>query len=297
AEADIAKIEAWIAAGAKFDGPSTTAPVERVAALVKATTATHEELSAEREQIAGSNWRLALPGVESKSISTKNFLVMGNLGEEALAEVGAAAEATAPEVAKVFAADPDAPLVKGRLTLFAFPQRYDYAEFGQMVEKRKLPTQWYGHWSYDTVDAYGCLVPSRSGKYSANALIAQQLAGVYVASCGSPPRWFAEGSARAVAARLAATDSRVKAWDEALPSALGAMTAADDFMTGKIPEEEAMLAAYSFAKFLMKDARRYQKLLDDLRDGGEFDAVFVQVYGGTPAQVAASWAPRAIRGR
>ncbi len=266
-----------------------------MAALVKAATSTHEELSAQRETIAKSNWKLALPGVESHSVSTENFLLVGNLDEAALTELGKTAEKMAPQVANIFHAPEDQPLVKGRLTLFAFPQRYDYSEFGQMVEKRKLPPQWHGHWNYDAIDAYGCLVPSRSGKYSSEALIVQQLAGVYAASQGTVPHWFAEGTGRVVAARLVADDPRVKSWDDNLSAALGAMTAADDFQTGKLADEPAMVASYSFLKFLMKDARRYQKLLASLRDGTEFDPAFAAAYGGTPAQLAGVWARGALR--
>ncbi len=290
----IAAIEAWIAAGAKFDGPSPTAPVERVAAFVKAATSTHEELSEERGKIAAANWKLALPGIDSHTVSTENFLLQGNVDEATLGDLGKTAEEIAPQVAKVFGQPEGEPLVKGRLTLFVFPQRYDYSEFGQMVEKRKLPKQWYGHWNYDGIDAYGAMVPSRTDKYSAEALIAQQLAGAYVASRGTP-RWFAEGAGRVVASRLFKDDPRVKAWDEALPSALAAMRAADDFLTGKLSEEDAMLASYSYVRFLMKDSRKFRQLLDTLAEGGDFEQVFAKTYGGSPNQLSAAWARTAAR--
>jgi len=295
-EETIAAIEAWIAAGAKFDGPSTTAPVKRVAAFVKAATSTHEELSAERERMAADNWKLALPGIDSQTVSSENFLLVGNVDEHTLKELGKTAEDIAPQVAKIVGAPADQPLVKGRVTLFVFPQRYDYSEFGQMVEKRKLPRQWQGHWNYDGIDAYGALVPSRTDKYSPEALIAQQLAGVYVAARGAP-RWFAEGAARVVAARIAKDDARVQAWDDGLSAALAKMRAADDFLTGKLAEEEAMLASYSFVKFLMKDARRFAQLLDQLEEGGDFEQAFAKVYGGTPNQLTAAWARSLARRR
>lgn len=294
-EATIAAIERWIAAGATFDGPSPTMPVERVATVVRSSTATHQELSEQRSALAADNWKLALPGVEQRSDSTENFLLVGSVDESTLAELGKVAEEVAPEVASIFKAPADKPLVKGRMTLFAFGQRYDYTEFGQMVEKRNLSRQWQGHWKYDTVDAYGCLTPSRSGEYSSKALIAQQLAGVYVASQGDVPRWFAEGSGRVAAARLAGDDSRVQAWDDSLPGVLGEMQKADDFLTGALAEEQAMVAAYSFVEFLMKDARRYQRLLASLRQGDAFDEAFAAAYGGSPSQVAQLWVRRLRR--
>lgn len=288
----IAKIEAWIAAGAKFDGPSQTATLDRVAAVVKAATATHEELTADREMLANSNWKLALPDIESHTVSTENFLVKGNISEEALKELGDTAEAAAPEVAKIFNAPAGEPLVRGRMTLFAVPQRYDYTEFGKMVESRDLPRQWNGHWRYDAVDAYGVLIPPRGDAFSVKALIAQQLAGVYVASQGAVPPWFAEGSARVVASRLAPKDPRVVAWEAELTSTLGLMTKPDDFLTGKLSDEQVMLVAHSFVDYLMKDAKRYQKLLASLKAGDEFDPAFAAAYGGPPAAVANQWASK-----
>ena len=174
------------------------------------------------------------------------------------------------------------------MTLYVFSQRYDYSEFGRMVERRDLPRSWRGHWRFDVVDAYGVAIPPRNEEYSAESLLGQQLAGVYLASLGQPPHWFVEGSARVISARLA-EDARVAQWNEQLPAVLAAMNAPDDFLQGKLGPDPADVAAYSFARFLMKDARRYNRLLDALRDGQEFTTSFSQIYGGGPAQVATAW--------
>lgn len=285
--ATIAKIEEWIAKGAKFDGPNATAPLERVAAVVRAGRATHEQLSAERQQIAERNWKLSLPDVDPKSKSTKNFLLLGNLGQAALDQLAESAEGVAPRVGQLLKVPADQPLIKGRLTLFAFDIRYDYSEFGRMVEQRKLPPAWRGHWNYDAVDAYGCLLPS--DKYSSEALIAEQLAGVYVASLGDVPSWFSSGAGRAVAAKIAPDDSRVQAWDDGLTEALGLMKKPDDFISGELPSESAALAGYSFAAYLMKDSTKFQRLLSAVKEGTEFDKAFATAYGSTPNQATSKW--------
>jgi hypothetical protein len=111
------------------------------------------------------------------------------------------------------------------------------------------------------------------------------------------PAWFAEGSARVAAAQIAPKDARVKAWEEQLSGALGAMTRADDFLTGKLADEQVMLVAHSFVDYLMKDAKRYQKLLASLKAGDEFEPAFAAAYGGPPAQVANQWAAKVGRRR
>jgi hypothetical protein len=288
----VAKIEKWIEEGAKFDGPDPKQPIFEVAAIAKATSQTHEELSADRATLAVANWRLGMPGVEAGRAETPNFLVLGDVGQGILDEVVQKANAVVPKVALIFKAPADQPLVKGRMTLFVFHERYDYGEFGKMVEKRDLPQTWRGHARYTIVDAYGAsLLPKPDSGYSLETLIAQELGSVYVAAQGrGVPRWFAEGSGRVVAERLAtADDKRVAQWDDALPGVISSLAAPDDFLTGKLPPEETDICAHSFVKYLMTDGSKYQALLGALRKGTDFNSAFAATYGGSPSQLTAVW--------
>jgi mono/diheme cytochrome c family protein len=290
-EAVVAKIEKWIEEGAKFDGPDPKQPIAEVAAIAKAMSQTHEELTADRAKLAEQNWRLGMPGIEANRSESTNFLVLGNVGENTLADIAQRAEALAPKVGEIFKAPPDQALIKGRMSVFVFGERYDYGEFGKMVEKRTLPAEWRGHYRYSIVDAYGAVLSSRSGDYSLDALIAQQLGSVYVASQGrGVPPWFAAGSGRVVAERLAtADDKRIAQWGDDLPRVLGSLSAPDDFLAGKLPPEDADLCAFSFVKFLMADASKYQKVLGELRKGADFNAAFSSTFGGSPAQLTQAW--------
>ena len=297
-DATIAKIEKWIAEGAKFDSPNAKQPIEEIAALAKAMRSTHAELSAERAKAADDNWRLGMPSAAPQRSESTNFLVLGSVGENALAEIAKKAEALAPQVGDIFKAPTGQPLVKGRVTLFVFGDKYDYGEFGKMVEKRDLPPAWRGHFRYNIIDAYAAVLNPKSTDYSLDALIAQQIGAVYVASQGKGvPHWFAEGCGRVVASRLApASDRRVLAWNDELSTALTAMAAPDDFLTGKLPPEDADVCAFSFAKFLMADTRRFKILMDGLKKGGDFAPTFESAFG-PPAQVAATWARNPPKGR
>ncbi|MCA9165543.1 MAG: hypothetical protein KDA62_21285, partial [Planctomycetales bacterium] len=271
----IAKFEKWIAEGAAFDGPNARMDVVQVAALAKAQNSTHEQLSADRMELALTNWNLGMAGSKADQLETKNFFVLGNVGPATLEEYGTKAEELAPKVAIIFGAPPNEPLIKGRMSLFLFKQRYDYSEFGQMVEKRELPKEWRGHWNFSIVDAYGAFIPPNDASYTLDGLVAQQLAGTYIASLNNPPRWFSEGCARVAAARLAAKDPRVVAWKSGLREAAAKMTKPSDFMTGKIPPEDADVASYAFITGLMKDSKRFGAILDGLRAGEDFNTLFV----------------------
>jgi hypothetical protein len=286
----IAKFEKWIAEGATFDGNSPNNKTEDVANLAKAEAATHEELSADRKEIAAKNWRLGMPGIDSDTEMTKNFLLIGNVGTKTLEQHGKTAETVAPKVGLMFGAKSDEPLVKGRITMFFFQQRYDYSEFGKMVEKRSsTPREWKGHWNFTIVDAYGAMIASFEPDYSMDALLGQQIAGVYVASLGSSPRWFSEGAARVAAVRLAKDDPRTAKWKEALPEVVRGMSDAADFINNKLAPESNDIASYSFVEFLMKDRKRFDKLLNALRAGKDFDKSFSSVYGGSAEQIASRW--------
>jgi mono/diheme cytochrome c family protein len=297
-DATLAKIEKWIAEGAKFDTPNAKQPIEEIAALAKAMRSTHEELSAERAKFADDNWRLGMPNTAAQRFESKNFLVLGTVEEDKLAEIAKKAETLATQVGEILKAPAGQPLVKGRLTLFVFAEKYDYGEFGKMVEKRDLPPAWRGHFRYTVMDAYGAVLNPKANDYSLDTLIAQQLAAVHVASQGKGvPRWFAEGCGRVIASRLApASDRRVNMWSDELPAAMGLMTAPDDFLTGKLPPEETDVCSFSFAKYLMADARRFKILMDGLKKGGEFTKTFDAAYG-PPAQAAAAWARNPPKGR
>lgn len=295
------KIEAWIADGAKFDGPSPQAQTAQVAELYVAKHASHDELSKSRAALAEVNWRLAAPGEENKPtiVSTDNFLVYGKTTEAVLKDVADRAQAQLDRVAKAVKAQADKPLIKGRTTLYVFQQRYDYGEFGQMVEKRQVPSAWQGHWGYSVKDAYACvLMPSGEDDKTLDLLLAQQFASIYVASqAAGVPRWFAEGSGRAIAASLDSRDKRVKAWDDAVRTVMAGAPKADAFMSGGLPPEESDIAAYGFIKDVKPTSRNYEKLLDALRSGQPLDKAWAQVFRATPQQSAQAWAGRITRGR
>ena len=289
----IAMIEKWIEEGVKFDAPNPGQAMTEVAALALALRSTHEELSSEREKLAMNNWKLGMPRIEVTREQTENFLLLGNFAENTLAEYGSVAEQVAGKVASLLKTPANQPIVKGRMTLFFFDQRYDYSEFGKMVEKRDLPRAWRGHWRYSIIDAYGAVIPPRAEEYQLGPLVGQQLAAVTLASLEDVPGWFTEGVARVVASRLGSEDPRVKKWDEQLGRVRASMAKADDFLTGKLPVEDGFIASYSFAKFLMADGKRFDSLLLQLRKRAEFDVAFSEVYGGSPAQVSEFWARKA----
>ena len=282
----IEKIATWIREGATFDGREAGQTIELVYAEAKAQRSTHEELLKDRVDLAHDNWDLGLPNVDAAEVETENFLVIGNVGQDQLEEIGRRAESLAPGVARMFRGNTRTPFVKGRMTIFVFRSRYDYSEFGKMVEKRQLPQAWKGHWRYNILDNYAALLPPRGGEDETDGLLLQQLGSGYIAGLGQGvPTWFADGAGYLSVARLARDDPRLKEWEKALPGVIASMSKPDDFMTGKLPDDQAGLVAMSFVQKLMSDSRRFNQLLMALRKGESFDRSFQLIWGGTPQEL------------
>ena len=177
------------------------------------------------------------------------------------------------------------PLIKGRMTIYVFQKHYDYDEIGKMLEHREIPAESRGHWYYDVVDAYAAIVPPKNSEYSLDALLAQQIAAVYVASQGNVPHWFADGSGRAIAAKINPKDSRVRQWESRQAPALGEVAHPADLLEGKLNPADSEAISFGFARSLMSNAGRYYGLLSAVQGGTKFDDAFAKAYGGTPKQI------------
>ena len=197
-------------------------------------------------------------------------------------------------VARRFKVPPeDKPLVKGKITLFVCRQHFDYSEFGKMVETRELPPNAQGHFRYNVINAYGCIVPPAPGttEYSLTALVTQQIAGLYVASLGRSPAWFGEGVGAATAFSMdKKPDASTARWEAAIPGIISSTPNANAFLNHGLATEVNDCLSMGFAKSLMSNAGRFQQLLNAIKQGEDFDAVFRRIYRLPPAELAAAWA-------
>lgn len=283
---EIEKIKKWVEEGALFDGQAGSQDIRTAYGQAKAAKSTHEELAAERAELAQTKWTLGLPSVSHETIETENFLVMGNADRATMQQVADRAEALAPAIVRLFRGNARDPFVKGRMTLFVFRGRYDYSEFGTMVEKRQLPAEWVAHSRYDVIDQYAALLPPRENFESFDGPLVQQLASGYVAAMGpNVPKWFSDGAGIMAVTKLVRDDERIKEWEAAVPAILAGQAKPDDFITGALPEDRAALVASGMVGQLSGDNRRWGQLLTALRRGDDFNAAFQALWGATPSQL------------
>lgn len=283
----IAKIEKWIKEGATFDAKNDQGDIKPIYEFARASKATHEELMADRLKSSQDNWKLFMPSTPPTKFETDDFVLFGDMSEAALKDYARACEKVIPKIRRTFQVR-SGPIVKGRFSLFLFSQRYDYSEFGKMVEKRDLPRNWKGHFRYDVINAYGAMIlPRNKEDFSLEGMLAQQISGLVVASMGKDvPAWFAEGCARVAARTADPKDPRIETWKTDWPTIYEKLQAGDEFVKGQLPPEDTALAGFVMVDALMRQKGQFNQLLKALREGHEFDKAFSVIYRGTPSEVA-----------
>lgn len=284
---DIETIVKWIDEGAAFDGSDLRLSTKLVAATVKANSQTHEELAADREVLAGQTWKLVMDGVESKAIAGNNFVVTGSTSESRLADVSILCEKLAPKIASSLRADSEKPLVKGNISVFVFDKRYDFSEFGKMVEQVDLPKGVSGYWGYTTFDAYATVLMTRNqSAEDVQVSLAHQISAIHVANLAPDvPRWFSDGMGLWTAKKLFGRQDAMKALDGDAQTAASGMAKPDDFVTNKMPADKAALVSYLFIKQLRSNSGAYSKLMKSMGQGNTFAKSFESAYGGSPSQL------------
>src|SRR5690606_27361448 len=113
-------------------------------------------------------------------------------------------------VAKILRLPADQPLVKGRISLILFRQRFDFTEWNKVMEKRDLPSEVTSQHKYNFIDAYALFDYSSKESADLDSLLAEQLAAIYASSVGDVPGWFATGTGQLVASRIHPRDPRFR---------------------------------------------------------------------------------------
>lgn len=286
----IATISKWIDENATFDGITTDQRLGVLASLAWAGSASEAELSERRAELARKNLRL-MGLTESNWVEHSNdqFLLVGAVSEANAKAILAAATRAAAKV-KSFA---DPTEIRGRITIYALPKRYDYSEFAKMVERRSVPSDWQGHWKYDRIDAYVAVLATPA---DSDAVIEARLAGpltsLTVASGGTDvPRWFAEGVGRAAVAKVGAKNfPNVDSWNAELPRAAATLKDGKQFVSNGLPPEQSDIVGYGIVSTILRGQRKpYEALREQLAEGKSFDDAFTATFGVTPTDYIDRW--------
>ena len=281
----IQMISTWIDEGAAFDGTQPTERVRISAAKAKADGMSHEELSVQRKQLATENWQTAMSDIKPNTADFEDLLVISSYDSNRIGEIGEVAQSVIPKIRAAMKVKGDEPLVKGKISLFIFERRYDFTEFGVMIDRRELPRQVKSRWGYNVVDAYvSVLMTPNETPQSLEATLARQLGATYVSSLApQSPRWFVDGMGYWIASRAVPRAEGVSEWDEEGERLAEQMNKPDDFIRGQLPDDQTALVSFYFVSQLRKkNSGKFSKLLTALENGEDFDAAFMAIYRTTP---------------
>jgi len=281
-EANIKLITTWINEGATFDGSNQESRLDQVIGQAWASNASHEELHQRRIQRAQEHWKIVSPKTDPEEASDNHFHVIGNIGSESSKKLLAQAKAADAQVRKLLGIKNKDPLIKGGITIFALKQRYDYSEFGTMLERRSLPTDWSSHWRSEILDRYVALVYDKAEPKINESSLIQQIASLWVASHEGVPKWFADGAGRqALAMAVGQNDLRVQSWVKRLPESMKQLDNLSKFLKGDINDEDAATIGFGIVRFMNDSSRKkqYDALLRSLAGGMPFEQSMLKNIG------------------
>ena len=287
-EETIQKIVTWVNEDATFDGGGVNTPITSIAATARANAMSHEDFVKFRSNQTEKTWKLAMGDLESNTVVSDNFFVAGDADEAKLKLISEAAENIAKRILKESETDAERPFVRGNATIYVFKKRYDFGEFGRMVEKRDYPKSASSSWRRSPEDAYLSLLMTRNKEVAdVEIALGRQLAALHVASqAPDVPRWFADGYGWVVAKRDYPKNESVKTLETRATEAAGQMQRLDDFATNRIDSDQAALVGYLFVKQLKrKTGPAYKGLLADLGQGASFEASFAKRFGMPAGQM------------
>ncbi|HMP80302.1 MAG TPA: hypothetical protein PKD54_12685, partial [Pirellulaceae bacterium] len=216
------------------------------------------------------------------SISKSEVFVLGSPDAQRLESLADLAEAVIQNVKGQFKLSQTEPLIKGKITLLVFEQRYDFNEYGVMLLGHPLPRDVKVVWRYDQVDARIaiCLTPDFAGE-ALQVELARQVAAMYAATlAGDLPRWLADGIGYDTASRLYPRNEQVKTWSAtAQQNVQGANFG--ELLRGQLAESRAAWIGYAVVTRLRSDASRFSRFWTALEKSGNFAESFQTIYQAT----------------
>ncbi len=281
-DSQIQLIKTWIKEGATFDGQDKDAKLDQVVGQAFAAKASHSELMAKRAERTRDKWKTAFPKIDPDQATDEQFHVIGNIGDENANALLANANIAANQIRKMFKIPGKGPLVKGGITIFALKQRYDYSEFGRMIESRTLPTEWSSHWRSEVLDSYVAMVFDKSESKINETSLLQQLTSLWMSSHDGVPRWFSEGAGRqALAITVGVNDARVQPWLKRMPSSMDQVKNLESLSDGSMNDEALATIGFGIIRF-MYDAKmktQYETIVRLLASGTSFEQATVKTIG------------------
>lgn len=288
---------AWVKQGAKFDGPSRTAPIgnylidlesqrrQAIANLDGDVLAKLHRGHADRQiQIVASKQKMTF-------LETDNFLVYATLSKQDTEYAATLAEAVLDELKLVFGLSRSEQAWRGRFGLNIFADRVDYLAFARQIDEYIPESAEFGHYRLLPEHQYLAMTTAHPG-YELDGLVAQQVTAAFLAHMGNRrmPPWAIYGYARYEGSHY---DAKSRGFKDELAAA--ARMANPKTLWGvfqeNLPWIESAPASAGFFHYLVGlDRRRSNEFLKTLSQSGNCQEALAKSFRVTPDQICRAWA-------
>jgi hypothetical protein len=304
-----ANLRTWITEGAKFDGNDAKKPLRDLipsqADLIaeKLAKLSPEEWLAKRKTDSKELWRRTFPqGGEPTIVETDDFLVLGDVSQRRLEQVGGFAQDHAASLRTMFNVK-DEPLFKGKLAIFVFKDRFGYEEFNSSIHRRQVPREVLGHSDVTTAQEQAFAAVEDIGDETSTTSpglelsVIEHVTGAFLKrDGGSLPDWLTRGAGLAIAAGKSGTTNPYigelrSAAGEALRKS-NINNPAELFNDGQFSPADIGPIGYAMVEFLLKQggAAPFGQLVRRFQAGDNAQEAIRTAYRTDARQLATAFA-------
>ena len=297
-------LETWIKEGAKFDGgdPKATlrslVPTEEEMEAAKLAAMSNADFNARRIEQAETTWKRIAPREETRSSTSDNLYVYGNLPQSRLDQIAEWGEAQVTALTGKYRLPNGQKAWRGRLIVFVTKDRFDYEEFNTILMNRRTPRSVSGHARVTNSfgEAYVAMhdVGDEGNEYTlaTEKLVNSMLAQAYLARNGTNmPDWLQQGFGL-MESKASKTSALFQAIPQTAGEALRTVTnPATLFDDGTFSPDEVGPVGYLLTQYLIRNGgmpklAQYVRTLQTARNSGQ---AIQTAYGSSAAQMGAAF--------
>ncbi|WP_437226638.1 c-type cytochrome domain-containing protein [Planctomicrobium sp. SH661] len=286
----------WFEEGNTYDGAdprtliSTFVPSDAEMAQQNLGALSDADLQKLRQERTDEQYRKAISGDGKATLTTDNFLLVGNVDEPRLTQIQGWADEHLQTLQKAFE-NTQKPW-RGRLSIFVMKDPFSYNEFLEVIERRRPDPDLTGH-SKVTVgqeDAYIVLQDQPGNDSAMQASVIDHLTGAYMQKSGKAlPVWVVRGAGLAMADAAIPDRQRSDALEKTAAQLLPSLTRPEQvFADGTFSPSGSAAVGYTLVKFLLSSGgpKKFSQFIKAIEGGATAEAALQSTYGAPPATIA-----------
>ncbi len=296
-------LKIWIEEGAKFDGGDPKAPLRSLVPseadkrAKELAALTPEQFAKRRKDRASQLWSAAFSSETPAEHENDAFLLVGNVADPRLKQIGDWAKADADLLKKTFKIKE--PLIwRGKLIVFVFKDRFSYTEFAQTNERVEVPADTTGHARVTANESEAYVAMQDIGDTTAEDApgLRTQLMGLLTEALlqRSPtraPDWASRGMGLSLASRGDPKNPYFRGLKAAAHESLKAVDKPDElFANGTFTPADLAPVGYTLVSYMLNEGEgHFVDFLSQLTTGKSLEDALKGIYSVDKTTLAQSY--------